>query len=210
MYLGLSEKICRVKRYIKYGIQYFFYEKPRGLDFTMRDMHLLEETNGTLHGYSKTNEKHLRKIFNYLNVSESDSLLDIGCGKGVVLKEAAKYPFVKIAGIDIDGNLIKIAKRNFEVLKMQDRVTCMEADALKFQEYGNYNVFFFFNPFGEEIFGEVINKIIEESYKKKKIYIVYHNPRYASEIEKSNKFLKVEEMYDPSKRYMTNIYVSQW
>ena len=79
----------------------------------MYDTHLLRENNG-LHGYSKTNEKHIREIFHVLKINDEDSLLDIGCGKGCVLKEAADYPFKRIAGIDIDSRLIKIARKNFK------------------------------------------------------------------------------------------------
>lgn len=35
--------------------------------------------------------------------------MDIGCGKGVVLRVAAGYPFEKVAGIEIDERLAAIA-----------------------------------------------------------------------------------------------------
>ncbi len=200
----------RFKRYIKYGIQYYFYEKPKGLDFTMRDMHLTEESKGVLHGYSKTNEKHLAEIFRYLNIQECDSLLDVGCGKGVVLKEAAKQPFCKITGIDIDSGLIETANRNFRILHLSDRIKCVETDALCYPGYGEYNTFFFFNPFGEEVMRAVIDKIIMEHAGKKQVRIIYHNPVYRKAVEDTGKFESVKEMHDTMKDYRTVIYVSNW
>lgn len=197
----------RYKRYIRYGIQYFLYEKPKGLDFTMRDTHLLEESSGIMHGYSKTNEKHLNEIFRCMDIGMNDSLLDVGCGKGVVLREAAKYPFGKIAGIDIDANLIKIANQNFKILNLSDRIKCIDTDAVEFDEYSDYNTFFFFNPFGEKIFREVINKILKANGEKNQIKIIYHNPVYHKVIDETKRFIKVKEIYDSTKDYTTNIYI---
>lgn len=64
--------ITRLQRYLLFGIQYFMLEKPRGLDFTMRDVSLLKNSGGLYHGYSKTSEKHLHEIFRSIN-----------CGGGV-------------------------------------------------------------------------------------------------------------------------------
>lgn len=51
--------MTRLKRYLLFGLQYFLWEKPRGLDFTMRDTSLLKKSQGVYHGYAKTDEKHL-------------------------------------------------------------------------------------------------------------------------------------------------------
>lgn len=206
----LSGRLRRYKRYVKYGLQYYLFEKPRGLDFTMRDMHLIGESGGVLHGYSKTNEKHLKEIFDFLHIEKKDSLLDVGCGKGVVLREAAKYPFGKIGGIDIDANLIKIARHNLKVLGLADRICCTAANATDYRGYKDYNIFFFFNPFSQEIFRAVLDEIIAENEGGKEIRLIYHNPVYQSVIEESGRFQKIKELYDAAKDYRTGIYVSQW
>lgn len=71
------------RRYFLFLGEYLFLEKPRGLDFTMRDTRIL----------------------------------DVGCGKGVVLKEAAGFPFERIAGIELQEGLVETAERNFRILK---------------------------------------------------------------------------------------------
>lgn len=201
--------ICRLKRYVKYGLQYFLLEKPRGLDFTMRDTHLLKEGQG-LHGYSKTNEKHLREVFLTLEINDSDCLLDVGCGKGAVLKEAAKFPFKRIAGIDIDSRLIEIAKKNFNILKLSDRIECTAEDALTCRRYHQYNIFFFFNPFGENVMRAVIDRVVQDNAGKERFFVIYHNPVYHQVIENTGCFVKVKELYDSTKQYMTYIYAARW
>lgn len=160
-----------------------------------------------MHGYSKVNEKHLREVFNKLQITSADSLLDIGCGKGVVLKEARKYSFEKVTGIEIQENLANIAKKNFEILKLDNVIECIQQDALKFDKYGEYNIFFMFNPFGSEIMEEVINKIIEQTRNAgKRVYIIYHNPVYKDVIENKKVFVKEMEFFDSLKQYYTYVY----
>lgn len=205
----INQTICRIKRYIIYGLQYFLWEKPRGLDFTMRDTHLLREGKG-LHGYSKTNEKHLKEIFQALEVQSSDCLLDVGCGKGGVLRGAAVFPFKRIVGIDIDPRLIEIAKNNFKILGLSDKIECSVEDALTYQGYHQFNIFFFFNPFGEEIMRTVVDKIIKTNVGKERFFIIYHNPVYYKIIENAGCFRKIKELFDSSKQYKTYIYAANW
>lgn len=120
----------RWKRYFRFGVQYFLYEKPKGLDFTMRDLSFLKSSRGLLQGYRKTEEHHLKEIFGNLSFTGEERLLDIGWGKGVVLLEASSYPFKKMAGIDIDERLITVARKNFQILKMEDQVECIRAKPL--------------------------------------------------------------------------------
>lgn len=184
-------------------LQWIFLEKIRGLDFTMRDTSLIEKSGGVLHGYSKTDEKHLEDIWKTLNVNSTDSIIDIGCGKGVVLRSAYRQPFLKICGIDIDERLIKIAKKNFEILKMQDRITVEHCDATLFEDYCSYNVFYFANPFDGEILSGVLDAIIKA--KRGRILIIYYNPTYAKIIEDKGGVL-MHKLFDPAKSYETYIY----
>ena len=81
---NLDELVNRLRRYLVFLGEYLFMERPRGLDFTMRDTRLYQQSAGKYHGYSKTDEKHLQEIFRTLDFSRCRKLLDVGCGKGVV------------------------------------------------------------------------------------------------------------------------------
>lgn len=198
----------RWKRYLRFGVQYFLFEKTRGLDFTMRDLSLLKKSRGMYHGYSKTEEHHLREIFRGLPFTGGERLLDIGCGKGVVLLEASAYPFEKVAGIDIDGRLIAVARRNFRILKMEGRVECIQADAAAFEGYGEYNVFFLFNPFGAAVMEKVADKLISVS-RRKRITVIYHNPVYLDLFEKKGKLKQTTWLHDRVKDYDTCIFLME-
>lgn len=180
---NLDELVNRLRRYLVFLGEYLFMERPRGLDFTMRDTRLYQQSAGKYHGYSKTDEKHLQEIFRTLDFSRCRKLLDVGCGKGVVLKEAAKFHFERIAGIELQEELVKTAGKNFRILGLERRISCMQADALDFDGYGEFDVFFFFNPFSEEVFGRVIDRILESRKSDGPLTFIYHNPRYLDALE---------------------------
>lgn len=208
--MSVKSLFYRYRRYMLFLIEYYLLEKPRGLDFTMRDITLLKDSGGQLSGYSKISERHLRHILNYLmtmNGVESECLLDVGCGKGVVLKEAIKYPFQKVAGIEIQENLVEIAEKNFKILNIDDKTKCIHTDALKFDDYKSYSVFFFCNPFGKEIFAKVLDHIIiQNKGLNKRIYIIYYNPVHKQVIEDMGIFKLEFTMFDKLKQYNTYIY----
>lgn len=197
--------ITRMKRYMLYGVQYFLLEKPKGLDFTMRDTSLLKNSHGKYHGYSKTDEKHLQEIFSSLSFNGGECLLDIGCGKGGVLRAALGYPFEKVAGIEIDKRLTAIAAKNFRVLGIDNRICCIQADAAEFEGYGDYNIFFLFNPFSDIIMGRVADKLIEVS-EKKPITVIYHNPVYMELFEEKGEVTVLNRLYNKRKDYSTYIF----
>lgn len=197
--------MTRLKRYLMFGIEYFLWEKPRGLDFTMRDTSLFKSSNGLCHGYSKTAEKHLKKIFSSLTFDGSERLLDIGCGKGVVLRVASGYPFEKVAGIEINERLLGIAVNNFRILKMEGRVQCFHADAAEFKGYGDYNIFFLFNPFSDTVMEKVVGKLLDIS-ERNPVTVIYHNPVYMELFEQKGKVTILKELYDKTKDYSTYIF----
>ena len=207
---GSVSSLCRrYARYLLLGFEYYVLEKPRGLDFTMRDTSLLEQTGGRLHGYSKTNERHVRAILDALDIPpQGAAFLDVGCGKGVVLREAAKYPFDRIGGIDIDSRLIRIAQRNFEILHLSGRIACTACDAQSFPDYGSYDTFFFFNPFDEEPFEAAVDQILRQCREqgRREIRLIYHHPSCQHVLDRKGVFTRTHVLYDSLKGYETYIY----
>ena len=60
---------------------------------------------------SPSGNKYLLNVLNKLEINESDSIMDIGCGKGSVLKILINYPFKNICGIEISDSLSNICKK---------------------------------------------------------------------------------------------------
>ena len=196
------------ERYFKFCMQYLLAEKPKGLDFTMRDTSMLKKSKGLYHGYSKTAETHLREIFNTITYTGNEKLLDIGCGKGVVLKVATEYPFAKIAGIEIDERLVNIASNNFKILGMTERIQCQNVNAAEFDGYGDYNVFFLFNPFSDSVVKKVMEKLLDVS-RKSVITVIYHNPVYIDIFKQRSKVMEIGRLHDKTKDYDTCIFTMQ-
>lgn len=114
----------------------------------------------------------------------------------------ASYPFTEIAGIEIQPKLVQRANQNFRRLGLQNRITCLEADAVSFEDYGRYDTFFFFNPFSGIIPEQVLGKIADQR-KNRATTVIYHNPLYGKQIlEQGNTELKTV-LHDSMKNYDT-------
>lgn len=92
--------------------------------------------------FNESNQGFLKSIYNYKSVElehmhkmrillfieligklksskqivNMDSAIDIGCNRGLYSKLISELGFKEVLGIDIDGELIKVAKQNFEGL----------------------------------------------------------------------------------------------
>ena len=191
-----KHRICRGLACLK--------ESFLGLDFSMPDrMYDRKRNDGAM--YVVTPKNTLKEAFDCVDLKKYPRIIDIGCGKGYVLWQAKKYGFAKIGGIEYDEKLWKICVRNMKRLGIDRDVTVAHEDARTFSGYGNYDVFYFFNPFVEEVMNQVIGQIIEQC-KGRQIMIIYYRPRYTDWIEGCGYFQKICTFEDSAKGYSANIY----
>lgn len=204
----MESKAVKLRRYVKFLCQYAV-EKIRGLDFTLPAASEEVKASRDYNGYTKTPEKHMERLLQSLDISYKDSrFLDIGCGKGAVLRVASRLPFQKVAGLELDEDLIRIARRNMQILGL-NQVECIHANALEFDRYGEFNVFFLFNPFSDDILSQVLDvmlKTLEENPRD--IYIIYHHPLHYQLMENAG-LRRVSVFYDKLKNYETYIYTNK-
>lgn len=134
-------------------------EKPQGLDFSLR-----QKSRGIVHkgnnGYALTQKKAFEDIMKHLDIGGDDCFIDIGCGKGGCLYYASRYGFKRVAGIEIEDSLYRIAVQNFRKLKMP-QIELFHADAVTFDKYNEFNVFYLFNPFAPQIYRLVLDRLLE-------------------------------------------------
>ena len=156
--LKSNKKLKRMFRGVKSLMVWLFLERPRGLDFSLRN---LRDVQDGFHGYAATSWKAIENINSILPLRGS-SFLDIGSGKGLVLLNVHKLGVAKSTGIEYSSYLHEVAEQNFKVLGVQDRVVSINANALEFSDYQNYDVYFMFNPFDFEIYSKVISNILEQ------------------------------------------------
>ena len=194
-----------IARYSKEAFA-LFGERLRGLDFTMVYQCDSNEHNNN---YSKSPKKVLNRIFDSIDYSVPHSFMDMGCGKGYVMTLAAKRPFENVGGVEYTPELCDICRKNLDILKL-DQVKVFNCDAKEFDGYGDYDIFYFCNPFDETILSVVARNIIE-AHKDKKCWIYYLNPhqveRQKAIMDVGFKLVKVVE--DKNEKYFNiNIYES--
>lgn len=144
------------------------------------------------HHYQGASYYILFKVFNLLPLSlKLNPIIDYGCGKGRALFVAEQCGFTNLIGVDIAKELIEDAKSNqmiYSKLYKESTFNFLFEDATKFEIPNNTEVFYFFNPFGENILQLVINNI-KQSLKEnpRTIYCIYLNPKY-KEVFEANGF----------------------
>lgn len=120
-------------------------------------------------------------ILSHLNISSQDSILDVGCGKGFAMHLFSSLPFSKIDGIELNNELVQIAKENLQILHPDDnRFHVFKEDAFNFTHYNDYDMLYLFNPFDEHIINAICLKfgIIRPSK------VIYQIPHYINTFTK--------------------------
>ena len=167
-----------------------------GLDFNGT---ILQEDLGTdknrCNAYTPANPA-VKKVLKELPISKNDSILDVGCGKGKAISYMLSFPFQKADGLDISEKLIKVAEKNFSILRKRHRVNLHICDARNFNGFDNYNYIFFYNPFPRLVM-EVVKEHILESLKRfpREMTVIYENP-VDRDLFESGEFMWKEYVYD--------------
>ncbi|GEM_PF-812469 len=181
-----------------------FHEWLRGLDFTMPDrMYDRKRNDGGM--YLVSSEKIVSELMGMVDKQKYPGFLDVGCGKGFILWKAYQSGFKKIGGVEYDEKLTEICNKNMKRLKLTDSMTVTCTDAREFENYGDYDVFYFFNPFKGDIMQTVIDKICTQCAGRE-IMIMYYRPRYPEPIENTGFFNKIRTLYDEERHYDIAVY----
>lgn len=199
---GFYKKCKRYWHILRYEARWIFIERLQGLDFSLRDISTSVATGGIMYAYRVTPPGHFRKILKELDFNHERSFLDIGCGKGLMLKLARKHSgFSKCAGVEYNSEIADICTRNMHRLGLDD-VTVWVGDARTFEDYESYDTFYLFNPFGPEVFRDVISKIPSHGTT-----VIYHNPTCHQLVMDTGRFQLKKQLYDKVRKYYTNIYI---
>lgn len=204
--MGNYDFTVRLKRWIKFFFQ-AVGERVRGLDFSTLYVGDLQRNTEAFHGYSMTDADAMREMLRAVPVEVSAAaFLDVGCGKGMCMKCAKELGYGKVAGIDLDPHLVEIAERNMAKLHMED-VACIYANAAEFDRYADYDVFYFYNPFGRSIFEEVAKRLKESQKERDRdLWVIYYHPVFADVFENAGfKFQK--EIPEKTRDTVTRIYL---
>jgi SAM-dependent methyltransferase len=187
------------------------YEKQLGINthsiVNLNKLTLAGENSEQNHHYQGASYYILFSIFEKLPIETKNlPLIDYGCGKGRALFVAEQCGFTNLIGVDIAKELIDDANSNKAVYvrkNSQSKIDFLFEDATKYLIPDNAQVFYFFNPFGEEVLQKVIDNI-KESVKQhpRKVYCIYLNPKFKAVFEENGfKVFYIEK----NKRYLEGI-----
>ena len=130
--------------------------------------------------YQRSSYYYVKLAFQNLPINFNQSaVIDFGSGKGDVLIMINQLGFNKILGIEFADELAIISE-NYIKQKIgnntNSEIEVICCDAASYEIPGNYNVFFFYNPFNNTVFEKVLTNI-ERSLKieNRVIYIIYIN-----------------------------------
>jgi len=172
-------------------------ERVQGLDFTRAKQQPSELGLDEREVFipSPSGGKALRRVFADLNIVATDRVLDIGCAKGSAMRDLLRFPFAKVDGLELSAELTQIARRNFDKLgKRHVAVYC--EDARTFARYGDYNVFYLYNPFPPPILDQVLAVLKQQTAQADpggEQILIYNNPVGDAEMQRHG--------YYPLRRY---------
>lgn len=101
---------------------------------------------------------------------EDYSFIDFGAGMGRAMLLGAELPFREVVGVELNADLVRIAKRNLAVWEASNRARCpmriVMQDATEFEFPDNPCVAFLFNPFSGTVLRR-LNKRIEAGFRER-------------------------------------------
>lgn len=150
------------------------WDKLNGLDFeaiVQPEEVGLDPT--TAFRYSPSGNQFLSELLKSLGVSCSDRIIDIGCGKGSAMRTMLRFPFTKVAGVELAPALAEIAKQNFHRLH-EERAQVYCVDATRFDDYSQFNFFYLYNPFPDFVLSKVLDQILSGCEEER--LFIYNNP----------------------------------
>jgi hypothetical protein len=125
------------------------------------------------------------------------SFVDYGAGKGRVMLLAAQHPFTAVGGIEFAEELHDDATMNiaqFPRSRMKCRnVECALDDAVAIAPLEGEVVHYFFNPFGPEIFAEVLKGIVRSYHAKpRRLYVILIDMDEGDRLHKTGVFQELK------------------
>ncbi len=132
--------------------------------------------------YQPTEPAAFRQMLDAIPVSlDGFTFIDLGSGKGRALLMASDYPFRRIVGMELLGELNAVAAQNIAHYR-NDRQKCFvieshNGDARYFDFPAEPTVLYLFNPFPRHIWREVLANLHRSLIAAPRpVYVIYHNP----------------------------------
>jgi hypothetical protein len=115
--------------------------------------------------YRATDFPILSELLNWLDLRHEDyTFIDYGSGKGLVLLQAARFPFKKIIGVEFARELHEVASRNLDrhpAHLRRSEIELVHGDAVEFTPPAGDLVLYLYEPFEAPVTRQIIARIRE-------------------------------------------------
>jgi hypothetical protein len=140
--------------------------------------------------YEPTPIRVFNRAMTSLKIAHGEfTFIDFGSGKGRNLLLASHYPFREIIGVEFSQELHQIAENNIAIYNGRgqkcSRIRSLCVDAVDYALPSTNLIAFFFNPFNEVVFAEVLSNMRAFGKGVNKLCIIYCEARCSSLLENS-------------------------
>lgn len=158
------------------AILYRIQIKYRRLDLAMVQPEKLGLSREVAIAYTNSGGPQLKSVLRRIKPSSSDSVLDIGCGKGGAMLTLAESPFSCVDGLEISPDLIRIARVNLQRAGFR-KGRVLQGDAAAYVDLDSYTFFYLYNPFTKAIFQPMLENILASRKRRpRKLTLIYMTP----------------------------------
>lgn len=136
------------------------------------------------------------RLLRKLAPSPDDVLLDIGCGAGRILCAAARQPFRRVVGVELDPEFAALASSNIERLRgRRCPGEVVETDATTYVVPDDVTIVFLYNPFRGETLDRTLEQVLA-SYDRvpRRVRLVYANPVEDERVLAGGRFRPTDEL----------------
>ena len=199
--LGIVRRLVRAYRTKSYcwgsnaRVRRDGFDRQHGTD-TTRIVQTKDRSGRMVHWYETTSATAIAAAIDAIGIDASTAtFIDLGCGKGKPLLIAAKKPFRRIIGVDVDPSCLAIAKRNLEICGLSARVELVAADATQFELPPGPLLIYLYNPFPGHVLRIVLQRLATRlATTSDPIALIYMNPRCIELVGGSGLFRKVFDL----------------
>jgi SAM-dependent methyltransferase len=125
-------------------------------------------------------------------VTGADAFLDYGSGKGRVLLHAARLPFGRVIGVDLDEEASAVARANAALAASKrrcERIEVLTADATVWQVPDDVMFIYMYNPFWGEVFDSMLDRVTDSLLRRPRpLKILYAYPTCADRLLATGRF----------------------
>jgi SAM-dependent methyltransferase len=134
----------------------------------------------------------LGRILRRREITREDVFIDIGCGMGPVLVEAAaRYGFRRVIGVDIVPEFTRVARET--IARSRGRLRCPNvevstADVMDYELPDDVTVVYMADPFRGHIFDVALGKLVASVERRpRRLRIIYNFPVEGGRLERTGR-----------------------